>query len=224
MGLATRSFAQIITFSRATGATWFNSAGVLVGVDFSTTSMTIGTGPQTLTLTATLGLNRSWANGDSILIADTAAPSTNNMTGTVTSYAASTQVLVVDITSVNGAGTIASWRVSNLMRRLDYNPATLAARGLLIEEQRQNINLYSQDFGATGWTTNNVANVTITAAAATSPDGTTNAGSLACASTATAQRRVYTAANITITASTTYTTSFYVKSNTWRWINLAFTS
>lgn len=108
--------------------------------------------------------------------------------------------------------------------RLDYDPATLAARGLLVEEQRQNIVLYSKDFGATGWATNNVANVTITAAAATSPDGNTNAGSLACASTATAARRMYPAANITVTASTTYTTSFYLKSNTWQWVNLAFTA
>jgi len=35
--------------------------------------------------------------------------------------------------------------------RFDYNPTTLAARGLLIEEQRTNSELYSEDFANAHW-------------------------------------------------------------------------
>lgn len=58
--------------------------------------------------------------------------------------------------------------------RMDYDPATLTLRGLLLERYSQNLNLYSQDF-ATGWSTNNA---TLTAAAAVGLDGTTSAGEI----------------------------------------------
>jgi hypothetical protein len=173
VGLVDKTFSQIITFTRASGATWFNAAGNLVGVDFSVTSVTIGTGSKTFTLDATAGVNRSWAVGDSVLISQQ-SNSANNMTGTVTSYTASTQALVVDVTSTGGSGTITSWRVSSLTPRFDYNPSTLAAQGLLIEESRTNSLLQSADFTTT-WSQ---TNVTITANATASPDGGTNGDGL----------------------------------------------
>jgi hypothetical protein len=173
MPLVSKAFSDIITFTRASGATWFNAAGNLVGVDFSVTSVTIGTGSKTFTLDATAGVNRSWAVGDSVLISQQ-SNSANNMTGTVTSYTASTQALVVDVTSTGGSGTITSWRVSSLTPRFDYNPSTLAAQGLLIEESRTNSLLQSADFTTT-WSQ---TNVTITANATASPDGGTNGDGL----------------------------------------------
>jgi hypothetical protein len=59
--------------------------------------------------------------------------------------------------------------------RFDYNPATLAPRGLLIEEQRVNLVLYSAEFDNAGWAK---LLTTATGNATTSPDGTTNADRL----------------------------------------------
>ena len=59
--------------------------------------------------------------------------------------------------------------------RFDYNPATLAAQGLLIEEQRTNLCLESEDWGSATWSK---SGSTITANATTAPTGTTVADKL----------------------------------------------
>jgi hypothetical protein len=56
--------------------------------------------------------------------------------------------------------------------RFDYDPVTLAAKGLLIEEQRTNLLLQSQTLDNASWSK---SNGTIAADAIASPDGTTNA-------------------------------------------------
>ena len=62
--------------------------------------------------------------------------------------------------------------------RFDYDPVTLAAKGLLIEEQRTNLLTYSDDFTNASWSKNvggtGVAPV-VTADAAIAPDGTSTA-------------------------------------------------
>ena len=121
-------------------------------------------------------------------------------------------------TYVGSTGLIQS--AANDVPRFDYAPATLAAKGLLIEESRQNLHLYSQDFGV-NWTTAVATDCAITAAAATSPDGTTNAGSFLCTTTASVSRRVYAAANITLATSSVYSASIYVKALNWTWIGVA---
>ena len=65
--------------------------------------------------------------------------------------------------------------------RFDYDPVTLAPRGLLIEEARTNLLTYSQDWTNAAWSK---ANVTVTAAATTSPDGAVNAQRLQATTTA----------------------------------------
>ena len=90
--------------------------------------------------------------------------------------------------------------------RLDYDPVTLAAKGLLIEEARTNLLTYSSDFTNVIW---NNTNVTVTAAATASPDGRTNASKLA--ATATAATAFYQTATV---AGTSATYSVYVKQGT----------
>ncbi len=69
--------------------------------------------------------------------------------------------------------------------RFDYDPVTLAAKGLLIEEQRTNLALYSEQFDNAAWTK---TAATVTANATASPDGTSNADKLV-EDTSTSQHR-----------------------------------
>jgi hypothetical protein len=90
--------------------------------------------------------------------------------------------------------------------RFDYDPVTLAPRGLLIEEARTNLLTYSADWTNATWSK---TNVTVTAAATTSPDGTTSAQRLA--ATAGASTTNVQAATV---AATSATYSIYVKQGT----------
>lgn len=72
----------------------------------STTSLTVGTGSQSLTVET----GRGYIAGMEVVIASTASPS-NRMTGTVTSYNSGTGALVVNVTSVGGSGTFTAWSI-----------------------------------------------------------------------------------------------------------------
>ena len=85
--------------------------------------------------------------------------------------------------------------------------ASAPIQTLLLEPQRTNLVLYSQDFGNAAWAK---SNATITANTTTAPDGTTTADKLV-ENTANAQHRVL--AVITVVAGVTYTMSFYVKAD-----------
>lgn len=82
-------------------------------------------------------------------------------------------------TYVNSAGNIVS--ASANTARFDYDPATLAPKGLLIESQRTNLLLRSEEFDNASWVK---ANVTVTANAVTAPDGTTTADKVQATATA----------------------------------------
>jgi hypothetical protein len=74
--------------------------------DASTTSNAIGTGAKTFTVTA----GKSFLPGMWLVIADDAAPSTNSMSGQVTSYSSTT--LVMNIVLTLGSGTKTAWTIS----------------------------------------------------------------------------------------------------------------
>lgn len=89
--------------------------------------------------------------------------------------------------------------------RFDYDPVTLAPKGLLIEDQRTNLLIYSEQFDNAAYAK---TGSTISANAATAPDGTVTADKLVeDTSTGTHDfRRTPTAS-----ASTAYTQSIFVK-------------
>jgi len=91
--------------------------------------------------------------------------------------------------------------------RLDYDPSTLAAKGLLVEEQRTNLITQSADFSASSvW---GVGGITVSANVISAPDGTTSADKLI-EDTSTGFHRI--SQSVSITSGTTYTFSVYVKS------------
>lgn len=75
-------------------------------------------------------------------------------------------------TRVNSSGLIAG--VNADLPRFDYDPVTLAPKGLLVEEARTNLCIRSSDLG-TGWTPNSVSVSTDVIA---SPSGATDADSV----------------------------------------------
>jgi hypothetical protein len=98
--------------------------------------------------------------------------------------------------------------------RFDYNPSTLAARGLLIEESRANSLTYSEDFGNAAWTK---ALCTISANSTTAPDGTTTADTIVEDTTSGFRAVVQTFIAV---ANTTYSISFFIKPNTRTFVRL----
>jgi len=93
--------------------------------------------------------------------------------------------------------------------RFDYNPSTLAARGLLIEEARTNLWSYSDDFGNAAWSK---GGATVSTDTTTAPTGTSIADSLI-ENSSTGQHRAFRTVSGT-TNTNPYTVSFFAKANT----------
>lgn len=74
----------------------------------SSTSLTIGVAIHSLIVEKDL----AYSPGQYVVIADALDPTTNNMEGQVISYSSSSGILNVNVTTVNGSGTIAVWAVS----------------------------------------------------------------------------------------------------------------
>jgi hypothetical protein len=109
-------------------------------------------------------------------------------------------------TYFNSAGVLST--EANNEARFDYDPVTLAARGLLIEQQRTNSCLYSNDLSQATWV--NGASVTVTYDTTAAPDGTTTADTITVVTGA--DTGVH--QSIACSSSTAYTFSLYVKLGT----------
>jgi hypothetical protein len=114
-------------------------------------------------------------------------------------------------TRVNSSGNI----VSASAPRFDYDPVSLAARGLLVEEQRTNLLLQSAGFSSAPWA---ASASTLTANAAGSPNGASNATKLVADATSTNGHQVLQA--VSVTSGTTYTLTAYMKQGEYGYGNL----
>ena len=90
--------------------------------------------------------------------------------------------------------------------RIDYDPVTGQCKGLLIEESRTNLLTYSEQFDDAAWGKNRSS---ITANAATAPDGTLSADRLV--EDTTSGSHNVSRLGFSFTASATYTVSVYAK-------------
>lgn len=80
----------------------------LARTSVSSTSLTVSIAQKTLVVEP----DKDFGPGEVVFISSSVAPSVNNMYGVIASYDIDTGLMVVDITSINGSGTISSWFVT----------------------------------------------------------------------------------------------------------------
>lgn len=107
-------------------------------------------------------------------------------------------------TRFNASGVLTSEAIN--AARFDYDPVTLAPKGLLIEEQRTNLVTYSEQFDNAAWAKTRSS---ITANAIVSPDGTADADKLV--EDTTASNTHLLTQGISFTSGTAYTCSIFAK-------------
>ena len=203
-----------LTFSRAGGGTYVGSDGYIYGVDSATSaSLAIGTGSKSVTLTATAGVDRRFQVGQTVYFSSGA----NNMSGLVTAYNASTQVITINATATTGSGSFTSWFVGNASPRFDYSPTNIGEpRGLLVEGQAVNYVRFSDapgTSGAGGWSPGGTPTITF-GGGAISPDGITTSTRIQFPPIAGATiSRIYQETGYPL-AAYPYTMSVWMKSNT----------
>jgi len=105
-------------------------------------------------------------------------------------------------TVVNSSGFVAP--INADLPRFDYDPVTLACKGLLVEESRANTFLYSEDFSNAAYTSSS----TVATNTQTAPDGTLTADTIA---ELPATTNFYIGQTISFTSGTTHTVSVFLK-------------
>jgi len=112
-------------------------------------------------------------------------------------------------TYYNSSGILATAAIN--APRFTYDPTTLSALGILVEESRTNTILYSQDLTNVVWSNGGGVAIVPTANTTVAPDGTTTANTLA-DGTGTGTRFI--AQVNTVVSGTSYVLSAYFKPNT----------
>jgi hypothetical protein len=104
----------------------------------------------------------------------------------------------------------------NSAPRFDHNPTTGESLGLLVEEQRTNLLVRSEEFDEASWT--KVASSTIATNQTAAPDGTLTADLLTSAAATLFSGAVR--QSPTVVSGTAYTLSAFFKKNNWRYVGL----
>ena len=124
-----------------------------------------------------------------------------SLTDSVTGQSLVTFTRASSGTFVNSQGLIQA--ASTDVPRFDHNPTTRESLGLLVEEQRTNLLLRSEELGDAAWTT---AAATVTSNTGVAPDGSSTADTITSSGTAVISQAVTKAAS-----AITYTGSLFVK-------------
>jgi hypothetical protein len=196
------SYVYFFTPDQGAISAYFNVSAGTVGTTragHTATIESIGNGVYRCTVSASI----EFGSGDLLIgVADADNSITATTNGTNGVYIWGVQYQRTPCSDTTYYPTVAS---AVYAPRIDYNPATLAARGLLVEEARTNLCLQSNDFTNASWTKSNMT----TAKTATGPDAVANS-----ASTLTATAGNATASQAITSASAARVTSMFVKRRT----------
>jgi hypothetical protein len=144
-----------------------------------------------------------WRNARAVPTLDLRFADNKSLTDAVTGASLVTFTRASSGTFVDSAGVIQT--AATNVPRFDHNPTTLESLGLLVEEQRTNLLLRSEEFDNASWTK---VRSTISANAIAAPDGTLTADKLVEDSTASNNHFLQ---QSYISVSGTYTFSVYLK-------------
>lgn len=207
-------------YAKAAGRTLFEiygggfaALGFAARFDLSNGTMSVNTGSRGAIQSVgdgwyrcSIWLTASNTSGYTFVLYNNAGASTYTGDGTSGIYlwGAQLEAVTYQTTPSTYVATIAS---AYYGPRFDYDPVTLVSKGLLIEEQRTNLLLRSEEFDNASWAKNNG---TVSANTIASPDGTTNADAFIENTAASAFH--YINQSVTKAASAIqYAASFYVK-------------
>lgn len=152
-----------------------------------------------------LGVSQHTVIGNSLISAQSSPSLLLQFAGAETLDPRITFTRSTTATYYNSAGVLSTAAIN--APRLDYNPATLAPLGLLIEQSRTNLCNYSELFNNAAW--NILTRVAVVANTTAAPNGATTAFSLN--ETATTGSHYLGRTGLTATANTYVTLSIFVK-------------
>jgi hypothetical protein len=215
----TYSIFRIVNLSSLTNAAWFDLSTNTTGNQVGGTSKIEAVGNGWYRCSYSTNLPNTSAGSQGFVLSD-AMGSTGGVPSGSTMYFWKAQIETGDIATdpITTLGTAVSVGPVSGLPRLDYLNSTCPR--LLLEPQRSNIALYSEQFDNADWTK---LNATVTANQTQDPTGYDGADKLI-QTTATAEHSIYN--TISVTSGTTYAGSVFLKmgdgSTSWRYAQVRF--
>ena len=228
----TDAFPSTLSFSRTSNATMFDSTGKLTYAPNNLLLNTETLSTQSVNLAANTNYILTYYGTGSVALSGTASgtPSGTNpsyvkfassgagsATFTVTGSVTNASLAAVTYeTTPRAADQVITTAAAYYGPRVDYDPNTLAVKGLLIEEARTNLVVNSNQFAS--WTISGGSSVATNSN--TQIDGTTNGNTFSLVA-GVSGHQIYKSYTGTAVA---YTNSVYVKAGTSSWLGMWFVS